>query len=176
MSEQKQINGSVVKAIKGDLTALETECIVFYAQSDLKLGSGFGTAIAVRGGPSIQQECDGLAPVSDLGAVITKAGELKAAHIIHANGPKFQEAETEGKLKTTIVNALEIAKENSISRIALPPMGTGFYGIPLGDCARISMEAVKEHLEAGSTLQEVTFCLLDNRELAPFQLQIENLA
>ena len=49
-----QINRSIVRLIKGDITEVEVDAFVFYAQHDLALGSGFGGAISVRGGPSVQ--------------------------------------------------------------------------------------------------------------------------
>jgi O-acetyl-ADP-ribose deacetylase (regulator of RNase III) len=90
----------------------------------LKLGAGFGGAIAVRGGPQIQKDLDKLAPVGPYQAVISNAGELKAKYIIHANGPKFQEEDMEGKIKTTIINSLKLADEKGIKKIAFPPMGS----------------------------------------------------
>ncbi|MBT8382548.1 MAG: macro domain-containing protein, partial [Ignavibacteria bacterium] len=80
---QTNINNSIIKIIIDDLTNLETEAIVFYAQSDLKLGSGFGNAIAIRGGASIQDELNTFNPISVTEAVITGAGDLKAGYIVH---------------------------------------------------------------------------------------------
>ena len=48
---KKKINENRLSVMKGDLTNLDLDAFVFYANDDLKLGSGFGTAIALRGGP-----------------------------------------------------------------------------------------------------------------------------
>jgi O-acetyl-ADP-ribose deacetylase (regulator of RNase III) len=130
----------------------------------LKLGAGFGGAIAVRGGPQIQKDLDKLAPVGPYQAVISNAGELKAKYIIHANGPKFQEEDMEGKIKTTIINSLKLADEKGIKKIAFPPMGTGFYGVPLDRSARITLHTLKEYLQGNTGIEEVFVCLNDNRE------------
>ena len=175
MSCQKEFNGCVVKVIQGDLVDLEIDGLVFYAESDLKLGSGFGNAIAVRGGPTIQQELDKLAPLEDTKAVVSAAGELKAKFIIHANGPKFQETGMEDKLKTTIVNALKLVDEKGIKKIAMPPMGTGFYGVSLDASARVTLETIKEHVNGSSGIEEVVICALDNREFKPFEKKLLEL-
>ena len=78
---QIEIKKSILRVDKGDLTTLDTESIVFYAQPDLKLGAGFGNAISVRGGPSIQAELSKLGSLSVGEAVITGAGELKSKFI-----------------------------------------------------------------------------------------------
>ena len=58
VGEAARIGDSHVRLIRGDITDLDVQAFVFYAKPDLKLGSGFGTAISVRGGPSIQKELD----------------------------------------------------------------------------------------------------------------------
>jgi hypothetical protein len=50
MLEKKNIKNSTVSVIKADVTDTENDAFVFYARNDLKLGSGFGNAIALRGG------------------------------------------------------------------------------------------------------------------------------
>jgi O-acetyl-ADP-ribose deacetylase (regulator of RNase III) len=160
---------SKLRLKKGDLTALDIEAIVFYAQPDLKLGAGFGNAISVRGGPSIQEELKSLGSISVGEAVITGAGELKSKFIIHAVGPRFQEPDTEEKLYKTVQSVLNLAEEKGITRIAFPPMGTGFYGIPLDVCANVMLNAIRNHLGGKSNFSEVLICVMDNREYTAFE-------
>ncbi len=172
----KNVNGRAIRLVKGDITDLDVEGFAFYATEDLVLGSGYGTAISVRGGPSIQEECRKLAPVRVGEAVVTGAGNLKAKYIIHAVGPKFQEPDEEEKLLRTVQAVLREAEAKGIRRLALPPMGTGFYGIPVDLCARVMVKALREHLNGNSTkLEEVIICVRDSREIAPFAKQIEQL-
>ena len=175
MSDEKQITQSARRIVKDDITAMDVECFVYYAQSDLKLGSGFGSAISVRGGPSIQKELDKLGNIDTGKAVISDAGELKAKYIIHANGPKFQEENLEQKLKDTTLNVLKLADEKGVSQIAMPPMGCGFYGIPLDVSAKVTLNTVKEYLEGNTNIKEVIFCANDNREFKPFRAQLASL-
>ncbi|MGB5289195.1 MAG: macro domain-containing protein [Ignavibacteriaceae bacterium] len=166
---QININNTILKVDKGDLTALDIEAIVFYAQPDLKLGAGFGNAISVRGGPSIQEELKTLGSISVGEAVITRAGELKSEFIIHAVGPRFQEPDTEEKLHNTMQRVLNLAEEKGIKKIAFPPMGTGFYGIPLDVSANVMLSAIRNHLSGNSNLSEVLICVMDKREYTAFE-------
>jgi O-acetyl-ADP-ribose deacetylase (regulator of RNase III) len=161
--------------VKDDITTLDVESFVYYARSDLNLGSGLGGAITVRGGPSIQEELTKLAPIEMSESVVSDAGDLKAKKIIHANGPKFQEEDIEEKLKTTVLNALKTAEENGFTQVAFPAMGAGFYGVPLNVSAEITLGAIKEYLEKGSRLTEVIVSLLDNREYTPFEAQLSKM-
>lgn len=166
---QITIYNSILKVDIGDLTMLETEAIVHYAQPDLKLGAGFGNAIAVRGGMTIQEELSTLDPISVGEAVITGAGDLKADYIIHAVGPRFQEPNTEDKLYKTMLHVLHLAEEKDIKRIAFPPMGTGFYGISLDVSSKIMLSAIRSHLSEKSNLREVMICVMDKREYLAFE-------
>ncbi len=159
---------------RGDLTAMDIESIVFYARHDLILGSGYGNAITLRGGPSIQEELKSYGTINTCDVVVTNAGNLKSKYIIHAVGPRFQEADLEVKLRATISNTLKAANEKQISRIAFPLMGTGFYGIPLELCARVMVEVIDNHLSGTTSLKEVVICALDNREYKAFQSVMED--
>lgn len=168
MTEAVSINGTPIRVIKGDITDLDIQSFVFYAREDLKLGSGFGTAIAVRGGQTIQEELDALAPAKMTDTVLSKAGELKAEYILHAVGPKFQEENLEDKLKTTIMNVLKKAEESGIKKVAFPPMGAGFYGVPLETSAEITLGTIAKYVKDKNHFEDIVICVLDNREFKPF--------
>ena len=139
MPEQKMIQNCNLRLIQQDITDFEIEAFVFYAQPNLELGAGFGSAITRRGGQSIKKELDEIGSLSVTDAVVTGGGQLKAKYIVHAVGPAFQEERIEEKLQMTILTALKKAEEKEIRHIAFPPMGTGFYGIPLANSLEIMM-------------------------------------
>lgn len=164
-----------IELMIGDYTLLEVDVLVFYAQPNLELGSGFGTAISIRGGPTVKKELEGLGPVETCQVVITGAGKLKAKQIIHAVGPRFQEENTEEKLRETILNTLKSAEEAAARTIAFPPMGTGFYGIPLDLCARLLVQCVSGFLKTSSTLERAIICVQDSREYEPFRKELSKV-
>jgi O-acetyl-ADP-ribose deacetylase (regulator of RNase III) len=176
MTEERVIGKSKIRLEKGDITDQEIDAFVYYATNDLKLGSGFGTAISSRGGPTIQKELDEIGEVETCAAVISTAGSMKAEKIIHAVGPKFQEEGMEAKLRKTMENSLLQAEKNGIKKLAFPPMGAGFYGIPLDSCAKIMISSLKEHLSGESGLEEVVIFVNDKREYDPFKSALAGLA
>jgi O-acetyl-ADP-ribose deacetylase (regulator of RNase III) len=154
--EETTVNRGVIRLVQGDITELDVDAFVFYARPDLALGSGFGTAIAARGGD----------------AVVTGAGNLRAAWIIHAVGPRFQEDDTEAKLRATVLRALRLAEEKGIARMALPAMGAGYYGIPNDACARVMLETIRTYLAAPTGITEVVVCVLDTPQFASFEARL----
>jgi O-acetyl-ADP-ribose deacetylase (regulator of RNase III) len=175
MPDELRVENKIIRLMTGDIAGQEIEAFVYYARPDLVLGSGYGGAIAVRGGPKIQEELKKFGKVDTGEAVVTSAGNMKVKFIIHAVGPRFQEEDTEGKLRATTRKVLQKAEEKGIKRLAFPAMGAGFYGIPLDLCARITLEAVKKHLEGQSGLEEVIFCLRDSREYKAFQERLKKM-
>jgi len=168
----KDPNKDRLRLMKGDITALEVEAFVFYARPDLALGSGFGSAIARRGGPSVKRELDQIGRIQTTEAVITSGGDLKAKYIVHAAGPVFQEENLEDKLRATIRRALRCAEEKGIRQIAFPPMGAGFYGVPLALCSDLMVRTIRQYIADGGGLQEVIICANDEREYRPFAARL----
>jgi len=172
MAERK-IGDKVVHLVRGDITDMEVEAFVFDITSDCKLGSGYGGAIAQRGGKAVQEALDEVGYLATGEAVMTTAGNMKAKHIIHTNGPKYMEPDTEGKLERATAAALRVADENGITQLAFPPIGTGLYQVPLDVCARVMLKTVEKHLAGKTSLKDVTFVALDSRELKPLEAQIK---
>lgn len=166
---ESKINDTTIRLQRGDLTAMDIESIVHYASPDLVLGSGFGSAIAARGGASIQEELKLIGAIEVGESVVSSAGELKSNYIVHAVGPRFQEDDIEQKLDKTMQRALQAASNKGITRIAFPPMGSGFYGTPLDACAQIMLSSIKKFLDDNSSLKEIIICVLDEREYKAFQ-------
>ncbi len=175
MPDERNVHGRMIRLSTGDLINLSLDAIVYYASPDLLLGSGFGGAIAARGGPKIQEELKKLAPLGTTEAVVTSGGNLKSKFIIHAVGPRFEEEDLEGKLKATMENVLRRAAEKNVRSLGFPAMGAGFYGVPLPVCARIMLATIKTFLEQETSLQEITICLRDGREYGPFQKQMKEM-
>ena len=175
MADELKVNNSVLRLWKGDITDLDIESFIYYARGDLALGSGFGTAISVRGGPKVQEELSKIGKIGLTEAVVSSAGEMKATYIIHANGPKFNEENTPDKLRQTIINSLRRAEEKGITAVAFPPMGCGFYGVPLEESADITLNTIREYLSNATRIKDIVVCLLDNREYIPFEKKLSSM-
>jgi O-acetyl-ADP-ribose deacetylase (regulator of RNase III) len=169
VADGTRVNNSVVRLVKDDVTDIQVNAFVYYAQHDLALGSGFGTAISVRGGPKVQKDLEGKGPVSTGDVVVSTAGNMKADYIIHAVGPRFQEEGIEPKLRATMVNSLKAAEEKGIESIAFPAMGAGYYGIAPDLCARVMTEEIKKHLSGDTCIKEVVICVFDSPQFNSFK-------
>ena len=165
-----KVNRAVIRLLKDDLTAMDVDAFVFYAREDLELGSGYGNAIQQRSGVVVKKELETFGGSIEMGdAVITGAGALKARHIIHACGPKFFEPDLEAKLRKCVQSALRVADEAKLKTVAFPPMGYGFYGVPLDLCGKVMLEEITGFLQGDTTLEEVILCVVDVRDFTGFE-------
>ncbi len=171
MAERK-IGERTIRLEVGDITEFEGDAFVFDITEDAKIGSGYGTAIANRAGKVVQDELDEIGTVPTGEAVVTSAGRLKVEYIIHTNGPKFFEADTEGKLRRATEACLQRADEKGMKRIAFPPIGTGMYQVDLGLCASVMVDAIAAHLQGETSLEEVVMVALNSREWQPLEAEI----
>ena len=169
VADGTKVNNSVVRLVKDDVTDLDVKAFVYYAQHDLALGSGFGTAISIRGGPTVQKELDGQGPIATGEVVVSAAGNMKVDYIIHAVGPRFQEEGIEAKLRTTMVNTLAATEEKGIESVAFPAMGAGYYGVAPDLSARVMTEEIQKHLSGSTCIKEVVICVFDSPQFNSFK-------
>src|SRR5258708_39573595 len=158
-----------IRLSHGDLTEVDADAIVNAANNDLMLGGGVAGAIRVKGGPTIQEECNRIGAIALGEAAITGAGRLKARHVIHAASMRLGESTSEENLRAATRNSLMRADENSLKTIAFPAIGTGIAGFPIERCAQVMLEEVCAHLGGPTTLERVEFVLFDRRSLEIFE-------
>lgn len=160
---------------QGDLTEMDVDAIVNAANNDLILGGGVAGAIRRKGGPSIQQECDKIGPISIGEAAITNGGHLKAKYVIHAASMALRGPLTTAEsLVNSTKNSLLRAEEKKLKTIAFPAIGTGVAGFPVGKCAELMISTVLKHLKKGeSSLEKVYFVLFDKSAYDAFKEYLE---
>ena len=164
MAETKLLKGRLI-VTTGDITKMNTAAIVNAANSSLMGGGGVDGAIHRGGGPAILEECKqirksrypGGLPTGD--AVVTTAGSLPAAHVIHTVGPVWHggssgEAE---KLASCYRRSLEEAAGLSLKDIAFPAISTGIYGYPKEKAAEVAFAAVRDFLLSSELPETVYF-------------------
>lgn len=170
------VDGKRIRIVEGNIALLDVDAVVNAANRHLKLGGGVAGAIRTYGGPSIQEECDALAPIEVGEAVITGGGNLRAKYVIHAVGPRMGEGDEEPKLVRATLRSLEIAAERKIQRLAFPAISTGIFGFPLERCSDIMLRTTLDFLRKNDFPTEVVFCLYGGEAYSMFCRRLESLS
>lgn len=174
-----RIHETTIELVQGDITEMTTDAIVNAANQRLAHGGGVAGAIVRKGGPIIQEESNTWVrthgPVPTGGAAITSGGSLKARFVIHAVGPVMGSGNEEEKIRQATLASLRLAEEHNLASIAFPAISTGIFGCPMDLCARAMLGAVREHVSGPTGLRRIIFCLWDEKALATFKAQLQEL-
>ena len=177
-----KIGNTEIEVIKGDITLLDVEAIVNPANTFLMHTGGLAAAIVKRGGMIIQQESKKIGNVPVGSAVVTKGGNLKAQHVIHAVGPRYKDGKSgePEKLASAVNAALNVADKKKLKSIAIPAISSGIFGYLIADSSVIIVETAMEFFEAKkkekqeTTIEKVVFCLLDDEAFDLFEKAVES--
>ena len=166
----------MIRIIKGDITKLDdVDVIVNAANTSLLGGGGVDGAIHRAAGPKLLEECRTLNGCKTGEAKITGAYDLPYKNIIHTAGPIWgggNSGEPE-LLRACYYNALSLAKEYGLRRIAFPSISTGVYSYPLDQAAKIAVGTVKEFLEANpDSFDLVEWALFDDKTFAAYEKEV----
>ena len=138
----------LIRVVEGDISTFTGDAVVNAANNHLVMGAGVAGALASRGGPTIQAECDEI--VRDRGplevgeAAVTEAGNLQVDWVIHAAAMGDRPA-SEETIGSATRSALELAASHGARAVALPVLGTGVGGFPFERAARVMLDAIREH-------------------------------
>jgi O-acetyl-ADP-ribose deacetylase (regulator of RNase III) len=162
-----------LRAVLGDITAVDADVIVNAANPGLLGGGGVDGAIHRAAGPAVLAECRAIVarlPERRLPrgqAVATTAGRLPARWIVHTAGPIWSATQDRSAvLRSCYAESLRVADGLGARSVAFPAISAGIYGWPVDDAARQAVagvrQAVVEHVA------EVRFVLFSEPVLAAF--------
>jgi O-acetyl-ADP-ribose deacetylase len=173
---EHQVNNTIIKIIKGDITKEKVDAIVNAANSGLMGGGGVDGAIHRAGGIKILEECKII--ISKIGrlktgeAVITTGGNLPAKFVIHTAGPVWNggNANEPLLLSNAYRNSLKVGVENNITSIAFPSISTGVYGYPIAFASKIAVNTVTDFIKNEKhNYKEIRFILFNDNDFCLYE-------
>jgi O-acetyl-ADP-ribose deacetylase (regulator of RNase III) len=164
---------ATVEVLDTDITGLEVDAIANAANTRLLHGGGVAGAISRAGGPAVDAESTEKAPVALGEAVETTAGDMPARWVIHAATMELGGPTSADIIRRATASTLARADALGARSLALVAFGTGVGGFPLEEAARIEVEEVRRHLDAGSQLERIVFAVHGERARAAFQAAID---
>lgn len=162
-----KVNKVTIHITKEDILSLAVDGIVNSTDPTLILPASWQAPV---GTPlQVHLETFGGCAVGD--AIITDAGNLTTTQkIIHTAGPRWGEGSERGKLSNAMWATLNVAEDNQLKSIALPPISVGTFGYPVESCARIMLGKIIDFtFEKLKYLRTVHICLDNDNFLDIFQ-------
>lgn len=172
-----RIEGVRIELVRGDIASQgDIDAVVNAANRDLKSGGGVAGALHRKAGPKLRDETKSMSPLQTGAAVLTGGYELPNQYVIHCLGPVYGRDKPEDKLLADCYrNALEIAEENLVPKVAFPSISTGAFGYPMEEAAKVALETVKEELPKLSSVELIRFVLMGEEAMEIHQAVMEEV-
>jgi O-acetyl-ADP-ribose deacetylase len=133
-----------VEVVEGDITKLDVDAIANAANDHLWMGAGVAGAIKRAGGEEIEREAMAQGPIPVGTAVATGGGRLRARHVVHGAVMGQDLRTTPELIAKTTTSCLRVADGLGARSLAVPAFGTGVGGVPVAECARAMVGAIRE--------------------------------
>jgi O-acetyl-ADP-ribose deacetylase (regulator of RNase III) len=135
------------EVVEGDLLDQKVDVIINAWNRNivpwwLLLPRGVSGAIKRRGGLDPFRELARIGPIPLGGAVLTGAGRLPYAGIIHVAGIDLLWRASERSIRDSVRNAIALASEHGFQRVALPVIGAGSGGFGEERALQIILETL----------------------------------
>ena len=148
-----------------DILATQVDVIVNPSDSELSHAEGLAGTILAAAGEELETQRRQL--IQEYGqiesgmAVYTTAGQLPYKAVIHAVVPTMGEGDEQHKIEQAVSRSLLLCEANEWSSIAFPPLGTGYFNVPINICAQAFYRSITHFWDARheTAVEKVMICL-----------------
>lgn len=155
-----------ITVVLGSIVDIRVDCIVNAAKPSLLGGGGVDGAIHAAAGPELRIACRSLNGCLPGKAVVTEGYQLAATYVIHTVGPRYGACggKEEEILRSCYTESLRLASERGVTSIAFPSIGTGAYGFPKKDAARIAVSAIQDALSTLDIRMDIVLVVVSEED------------
>lgn len=135
----------MIRVVVGDLAEASSEAVARSVGTDLEPCAPVDERIGARAGEAVLARLQAFGDVPVGGALLTPAGGLGAAFLIHLVVRSPEEPISEERVARALLNGLRQAADWGVRSIALPPLGTGAGNLDLEVAAEMMCTVFERH-------------------------------
>lgn len=139
-----------VDVVVDDLAFFEGDAVVRPVTATLAATTALLRRLEAAAGPELAAQLGTTEPLEVGSAVVTAAGRLPAAFLVHAVVAGEHEPVTTASVRRAMLSALQRCEGWGLERVAVAPMGLGAGNLSIEESARAMAEALDEHARRGA--------------------------
>jgi O-acetyl-ADP-ribose deacetylase (regulator of RNase III) len=144
----------VIRVLREELAATGREAVLRPVAAEWTAVTPAMRRLEVAAGPTVEAQCQGMGELPVGSAIITPAGELAARFMVHVVVRSVDEQVSAPGVKRGLQNGVRRLAEWGITRVAMPPLGTGAGNLDPEDAAAIMIPVLQEAMREGA-LEEI---------------------
>jgi len=153
--------------------AAGTESLLRSVSSELEPDTAESRDLEVGAGAVVADRLRAMGSLPVGAAVITPAGGLPAAFLIHVVLQSSEEPVRKEGVRLALQNGLRRAQEWGLESLALPPLGTGAGNLEAEEAAEAMVPIIQEHLQRFEHPREVVITVSNDYERDVFLRAVE---
>lgn len=127
------------------------------------------------GGTTFRKQISSGAELAVGSAVVTDAGDVESAMVIHAVVRSVTVPVTEQSVRLALISALQRAGDWQLARLVTPPLGTGAGNLSIDDSAHIMVEVLAQAMATAAYPSEVCIVLENEEDRAVFDNYLKRI-
>ncbi|MCB9451771.1 MAG: macro domain-containing protein [Anaerolineaceae bacterium] len=165
-----KVNKVTIQLVEGNPLSFADAGLVTQTDPNLTIDP----ELAELTGPDVLRECIEIGWCEVGSAVITDPGKLPVERLIHVVGPRWGEGSERGKLANATWKCLQLAEEDRLPSLVMPPISTGTMGYPLENCAKTMLERIIDFtFEDPKYLRTIIICLETQTTFTIFRQELK---
>jgi len=172
-----KVNKVTIDVVEAEILNLPVDATIIVTDPNVSVSDSLAAAV----GETVRTEVAKIGWVEVGSAVLAGSGDLtNTENLIFCVGPRWGEGAERGKLANAVWSCMNLAEDNQLASIAMPPISVGTLGYPVEAAAQIVIERIIDFtFEPIKFVKKVTICLPNTPTFdifhEEFKRQIENL-
>ncbi|XP_003389250.1 PREDICTED: core histone macro-H2A.1-like [Amphimedon queenslandica] len=179
LSEKILSGGQKLTVVQGDISTIACDAVIHPTNGSLSLSGQCGSALSNAGGPAFRTQVNQTSSKGSIGvgdAVISGAGSLPCAHVIHVHSPSWGSDDALSKLEKSVQSCLNVAEKHKLSSVGFPSIASGSNSFPKQTSAQSILRTIKDYYTGTSgSVKQVFFVLYDMESIGIYTSELARL-
>lgn len=162
----------MIQITRSDLAEVPVDAVLRPVSAEWEPVTPMMRRLEIAAGPELLLHCQRLGELPVGSAVITPAGSITAKFMVHVIVRSVEEPVSTASVHRALQNGLRRIQEWGLSRVAMPPLGTGAGNLDAEDVARVMVETVYDHATTADYPAYIEIVVESDYESEAFQRQL----